>query len=67
MGYYPKCHQKLLPPKEKRSLEIEQKTKIIKSNRIETGLLWKREEPVVTHNGTLALNRYQSQKKFQKK
>ena len=63
----PKMTPELLPPKEKRSLEIQQKTKIIKNNRIETGLLWKREEPDLTHNGTLALNRYQSQKKFQKK
>ena len=66
-GILPKMSPELLPPKEKRSLEIEQKTKIIKSNHIETGLLWKREEPVLTHNGTLALNRYKSQKKFQKK
>ena len=57
----------LLPPKEKRLLEIQQKTKIIKNNGLETGLLWKREEPVLTHNGILALNRYQSQKKFHKK
>ena len=64
-GTLPKMSPELLPPKEKRSLEIQQKTKIIKNNRIETGLLWKREEPVLTHNGTLALNRYQSQKKFQ--
>ena len=57
----------MLPPKEKRSLENQQKTKIIKSSGIETGLLWKREESVLTHNGTLALNRHESQKKFQKK
>ena len=66
-GTLPKMSPELLPPKEKRSSEIQQKTKIIKNNRIETGLLWKREELVLTDNGTLALNRYQSQKKFQKK
>ena len=57
----------LIPPNEKRSLEFLQKKKIIKSNCIETGLLWKKEEPILTNNETLALNRYQSQKKFQKK
>ena len=52
----PKMAPELLPPKEKRSLEIHQKTKIIKNNLIESGLLWKREQPVLTHNGTLVLN-----------
>ena len=40
----------------------------MKDNHIETGLLWKREEPVLPHNRILALNRYQSlEKKYQKK
>ena len=63
-GTLPKMSPELLPPKEKKSLEIQQKTKVIKNNRIETGLLWKKEEPVLTHSGTLALNQYQSQKNF---
>ena len=38
-GTLPKMSPELLPLKEKRSLEIQQKTKIIKNNLIETGLL----------------------------
>ena len=58
----------LQPPNEKRSLEIFQKTAIIKDNHIETVLLWKRNEPDLPHNQTLALNQYQVlAKKIQKK
>ena len=58
---------KLLPPNGKRSLEIFQKTTIIKDNRIETVLLWKKEELVLPYNQALALNRYKAlEKKFQK-
>ena len=42
-GTLPKILPELLPPKEKRSLEIQQKIKIIKNNLIETGLLSKKE------------------------
>ena len=59
-GTLPKMSPELLPPNEKRSLEILQKTTIIKDNSIETGLLWKKEELVLLHNRTLALNQYQS-------
>ena len=57
----------LIPPNEKGSLKILQKTKINKHNRIETTLQWKREEPTLTHNETPALNQYHSRKSFQKK
>ena len=63
----PNMSPELIPPKEKRLSEILQKTKIIEKNRIDTGLLWKKDEPILTHNRTLALNRNQSQKKFRKK
>ena len=61
-GTLPKTSPELLPPNEKRSLEINdhQETTIIKDNSIETGLLWKKEELVLLHNRTLALNQYQS-------
>ena len=39
----PKILPELLPPNEKRSLEIQQEIKIIKNNLIETGLLSKKE------------------------
>ena len=45
----------LLTPNEKRSLEILQKRIIIKDNCTETGLPWKNEESVLSHNGTLTL------------
>ena len=54
----------LMTPNEKRSLEILQKTKINKNNRIETGLQWKREEPALHYNETPALNQHQSLKIF---
>lgn len=50
----------LVPPNEKRLLEILQKTAIIKDNHRETGLLRKKEEPVLSYNRRIALNRYQS-------
>ena len=43
------------------------KRKIVKNYCLESGLLWKKNELVLSHNETLALNRNQSQKKFQKK
>ena len=63
-----KMSSKLLPTNEKRSLEGIPKTTIIKDNCIETGLLWKKEKPVLPHNRALALNQYQYLvKKFLKK
>ena len=44
-GTLPNMSPELTPPNEKRSLEILQKTKISKNNRIETALQWKSEEP----------------------
>ena len=56
-----------LPPNEKRTLEILQKTTIIRDNYSETGLLWKKDEPVLPYNQILALNRFQSlEKNFHK-
>ena len=66
-GTLPNMSPELIPPNEKRSLEIPQKTKISKHNRIETALQFKREEPALPHNETPALNQYQPRKKFQKK
>ena len=63
-GTLPNMPPELMTPNEKRSLEILQKTKINKNNRIETGLQWKREEPALHHNETPALNQHQSLKKF---
>ena len=61
MGHCQKCHQDwLLPPNEKAYPGILQKIKIVKDNRKETGLLWKKEEPVLLHDQALALNQYQS-------
>ena len=66
-GTLPNMSPELITPNEKRSLEILQKTKIDKHNVIEIALQWKREEPVLPHNETPALNQYQSQKKCRKK
>ena len=66
-GTLPNMSPELIAPKEKRSLEILQKTKINKYNRIEIALQWKRDEPALPHNKTPVLNQYQSQKKCQKK
>ena len=57
----------LIAPNEKRSLEILQKTKINKHNRIETALQWKMEEPALPRNETPALKQYQTRKECQKK
>ena len=57
----------LIAPNGKRSLEILQRKKINKNNRIEIALQWKREEPALPHNETPALNQYQSQKKMPEK
>ena len=66
-GTLPKMSPELLPPNEKRTLEILQKTTIIRDNHIETGLLWKKDEPVLPYNRILALNRFHSlEKKFRK-
>ena len=65
-GTLPNMSPELTPPNGKRSLEIIQKTKINKHNRIETALQWKREEPALPHNETPALSQYKSLKKFQK-
>ena len=66
-GTLPKMSPELLPPNEKRTLEILQKTTIIRDNHIETGLLWKKNEAVLPYNQILALNRFQSlEKKFHK-
>ena len=46
-GTLPKKLPKLLPPNDKRSLQILQQTTIIPDNRRETGLLWKKKEPVL--------------------
>ena len=54
MQYY-QTSPELIPPNEKRSLEILQKTKINKHG-IEILLQWKREEPAFPHNETPALN-----------
>ena len=51
-GTIPNMSPELIPPNEKRSLEILQKTKINKHNRIETALQRKREEPTLPHNET---------------
>ena len=59
-GKLPKMSPELLPPNEKRLLENLQKTTVIKDNRIENELLWKKYEPALHYNQTLALNRYQS-------
>ena len=55
-GTLPNMSPELIAPNEKRSLEILQKTKINKHNRIETASQWKREEPALSHNETPALN-----------
>ena len=55
-GTLPKMSPELLPPNEKRTLEILQKTTIIRDNHIETGLLWKKDEPVLPYNRILAIN-----------
>ena len=55
-GTLPNMSLELIPPYEKRSLEILQKTKISKNNYIETGWQWKKEEPALPHNETPALN-----------
>ena len=66
-GALPKMSPELLPPNEKRTLEILQKTTIIRDNHIETGLLWKKDEPVLPYNRILALNRFHSlEKKIRK-
>ena len=63
----PKMSPELLPPKEKRSSEIIQKTTTIRDNHTETRLLWKKDEPVLPYNQIFALKQYQSlEKKFQK-
>ena len=54
-GTLPNMSPELIPPNEKRSLEILQKTKINKHG-IEILLQWKREEPAFPHNETPALN-----------
>ena len=59
----PNMSPELIAPNEKRLLEILQKTKINKHNRIETALQWKREEPALPHT----LSQYLSRKKCQKK
>ena len=55
MQYY-QTSSELIPPNEKRSLEILQKTKVNKHNRIETALQWKREELALPHNEIPALS-----------
>ena len=62
-GTLPKMSPELLPPNEKRTLEILQKTTIIRDNHIETGLLWKKDEPVLPYNRILAINWFQSLEK----
>ena len=54
-GTLPKMSPELLPPNEKRSLVILQETTVIKDNCIKTGLPWKKEEPALPHNRSLAL------------
>ena len=55
-GILPKMSPELVPPNEKRTLEILQKTTIIRDNHIETGLLWKKDEPALLYNRILPLN-----------
>ena len=49
-GTLPIMSPELIPPNEKRSLEILQKTKINKHNRLETALQWKRDDQALPHN-----------------
>ena len=63
----PKLASELLPPDEKRSLNILEETTVIKDNPVETGLSWKSNVPHLPANRKMAINRLESlEKKFQK-
>ena len=62
----PKLSSKLLPPDEKRYLNILEETTVIKDNRVDTGLLWKSNVRHLPANRKMAINRLESpERKFQ--
>ena len=66
-GTLPKLSSELLPPDEKRSLNILEETTVIKDNRVETGLLRRSDVPHLPADRKIAINRLESlEKKFQK-
>ena len=66
-GTLPKLSSELLPPGEKRSLNILEETTVIKDNRVETGLLWKSDVTHLPANRKMAINRLESlEKRLQK-
>ena len=46
----------MLPPHKKRSLNIPEETTVIKDNRVETGLLFKRDAPHLLAHRKMTIN-----------
>ena len=66
-GTLPKLSSELLPPDEKRFLDILEETTVIKDNRDETSLSWKSNVPHLPANRKMTINHLESlEKKFQK-
>ena len=66
-GTLPKFNPDILSPKQKRALHILQSATVIKENKFEAGLLWKKDNIVLPYNRVLAEKRlYSLEKKFTK-
>ena len=64
-GTLPKFNPDILPPEYKTSLQILESTTVIKDNKSEEGLLWKKDNIILPYNQKLAEKRlYYSEKKF---
>ena len=64
-GTLPKFNPDILPPEYKTSLQILESTAVIKDNKSEQGLLWKKDNIILPYNQKLAEKRlYYSEKKF---
>ena len=67
-GTLPKFNPDILPPEQKRALHILESATIIKDNKFEVGLLWKKDNIILPYNRELAEKRlYFLEKKFTKK
>lgn len=66
-GTLPKLNKNILPPDQKRALEILENTTVIKNNQFEVGMLWKKDDPTLPFNRELAKKRFLSlEKKFER-
>ena len=66
-GTLPKFNPDILPPEQKRALHILESATVIKDNKFEVGLLWKKDNIILPYNRELAEKRlYSLEKKFTK-